>query len=91
MSRNLELPEEVFQALEKVAQANGVSPAEWIVGQLPSGYAPREERPLSEAMRSFIGVIDSSEEPHTGYPDTAFTKGLVEKYEKQGLKFTKKS
>lgn len=49
-----------------------------------------DARPLSEVLDGLVGVIDTSGEPHAGYPDTEFTRGLVQKYEQQGLTFTKK-
>ena len=35
MSQTLELPENVYAALVEAAQADGVSPMEWIKGKLP--------------------------------------------------------
>ena len=35
MSRNLELPEPVYNALESAAAATGTTPAGWIAAQLP--------------------------------------------------------
>jgi hypothetical protein len=36
MSRTLELPDAVYLALEKAAQANGTTPADWIAAQIPA-------------------------------------------------------
>jgi hypothetical protein len=35
MSRSIELPDAVYAALEKAAQANGTSAAGWIAAQIP--------------------------------------------------------
>jgi hypothetical protein len=36
MSRTIELPEAVYAALEKAAQASGTTAAEWIAAQIPA-------------------------------------------------------
>lgn len=48
MDRNLQLPESTYQALEAAAQAEGVTPAEWLESHLPqltkgNGAAKAEE------------------------------------------------
>jgi len=48
MERNLKLPESTYQALEAAAQAEGVTPAEWLRTHLPqltqgNGLAQAEE------------------------------------------------
>jgi hypothetical protein len=36
MSRTIELPDAVYAALEKAAQANGTTAADWIAAQIPA-------------------------------------------------------
>ena len=36
MSRTIELPDSVYAALEKAAQANGTTAADWIAAQIPA-------------------------------------------------------
>jgi hypothetical protein len=36
MSRTIELPDAVYDALEQAAQANGTTAAEWIAAQIPA-------------------------------------------------------
>lgn len=94
MSQQLALSDDTFEELQAVAEAKGLSPEEWIAAKVKEERPTKESdgRPLSEVLAGLVGVIDSSssEFPHSGYPDTEFTRGLVEKYERQGLKFTKK-
>lgn len=94
MAQNLQLPDQVFKDLQALAEAGNVTPEEWIAAKV-SEERPKEinvlsPQPLPELLDGLIGMIDSGEAPHTGHPDMLFTKGLVEKYEKQGLKFTEK-
>jgi len=38
MTRSIELPEAVYTALEKAAQASGTTPADWIAAQIPAPH-----------------------------------------------------
>jgi hypothetical protein len=47
MSRVLELPETIYMALVEAAQANGLTPSDWIASKLPPGRpspTPEERR-----------------------------------------------
>ncbi len=92
MSQEFSLSDDTFEELRAIADKRGISPEEWIAAKVKEErpQTTLEARPLSEVLDGLVGVIDSSGEPHSGYPDTEFTRGLVEKYEKQGLTFTKK-
>ena len=46
MTRTIELPDAVYAALQKAAQANGITPADWIAAQIPATTAAKGE-PLS--------------------------------------------
>jgi hypothetical protein len=85
MSRSIELPDQLYQDLERVAQQHGLSVAGWIAANLPpSGSA--EERPLSEVLDGLIGTINSTEEPRNGYAPTPFSDLVARKLERQGLR-----
>jgi hypothetical protein len=43
MSRTLELPDSVYEALLQAARARGMAPAEWITEQLPRPESDAEE------------------------------------------------
>jgi hypothetical protein len=43
MSRTIELPDAVYAALEKAAQADGTTPADWIAAQIPATTPARGE------------------------------------------------
>ena len=47
MTRTLELPEPVYDALVEAARSRGVAPSEWIASRLPRPVQP----PVSEADR----------------------------------------
>jgi hypothetical protein len=86
MSQKLELPDEVYNALERVAQESGMSPDEWIASQLRCQNVSAKDRPLSELLDGLVGVIDSAAEPHSGYGRSNFGSALAAKFEKQGLR-----
>jgi hypothetical protein len=58
----LSLPENIYQRLLSVAQAHGISPAQWIATQLPPTPQPPADFP-----DDLIGSIDSGAEPR--HPD----------------------
>jgi len=85
MSRSIELPDEIYQDLERVAQQRGLSVAEWITANLPP-LGPKEKRPLSQALQWLLGVVDSTKEPRNGYTRTPFSDLIARKLEGQGLR-----
>jgi hypothetical protein len=84
MSQTLELPDEVFEALAKVAREGGVTPAEWLAINLHSSEASTQKRPLPELWNDVIGSVDSTKTQSTH--QTAFSTALTEKFRKQGLR-----
>ena len=86
MSRTIELPDEVYKDLEKVARERGLSPADWIAATLPVGSGSIEERPLSELLYGLIAAVDSTKEPQSGKPRTPFGDLIARKFERQGLR-----
>jgi hypothetical protein len=84
MSQKLELPDEVYNALEKVAQQEGMSPEEWIAGQLPGYPSDSTGCSLTEALEDVIGSIDSTTEGPPNYGQSAYGDVLSAKFEKQG-------
>jgi hypothetical protein len=75
------LPEEVYSHLLAVAQAQGISPTEWIAAQLPNVSEPD----LLGTVSDLIGAINSQDEPHQYYQKTAFGEALAVKLAKQGI------
>jgi hypothetical protein len=61
MSQNLELPDPIFDALQKAATASGTSPAGWIAAQLPvaSKPVPKDAQSLADLLKGHIGTIRS--------------------------------
>jgi hypothetical protein len=86
MSRSIELPDEVFKDLEKVARERGLSPADWIAATLPGGSGAIEERPLSELLHGLIAAVDSTKGPQSGNARTPFGELIARKFERQGLR-----
>jgi hypothetical protein len=86
MSQKLELPDEVYNALEKVAQQEGMSPGEWVAAQLPGYPSARAGYSLTEALEDVIGVIDSTTKAPPNYGQSAYGDALSAKFEKQGLR-----
>ena len=63
MSRTLELPDELYRDLERVARERGLTPADWIASTLPGGSGSIDQEPLSDLLQGLIGVADSTNEP----------------------------
>jgi hypothetical protein len=86
MSRTVELPDELYQDLERVARERGLTPADWIATTLPGGAGSVAEQPLSELLQGLIGAVDSTEEPRSGHASTPFGELIARKLEGQGLR-----
>lgn len=65
MSKTLELPDPVYEALKQAASACGTSPVGWIAAHLPpadpsqSGENGTRPKTLAEAMAAHIGTVHS--------------------------------
>ena len=87
MAQNLQLSDEVYDDLKKLAEARNVTPEEWVEAKvLEERPKDLEERPLSQLLEGLIGAIDSSEEPLGGHPRTKLSDLIAAKLEKQGIK-----
>jgi hypothetical protein len=62
MSQTLELPDDVYEALAKVAREGGLTPAEWLATKLHTSGVVTQERPLADLLNGLTGVIDSRSE-----------------------------
>ena len=87
MAQNLQLSDEVYDDLKKLAEASSVTPEEWVRAKV-SAEIPKEfkERPLREALEGHVGVLDSSGNPDAQYRKEAFGEIVTKKLEKQGIK-----
>jgi hypothetical protein len=83
--RQLFLPDKVYAHLLAVADAQGVSPTEWIASNLPASEPSQPAPNLVKDVSDLIGSIDSRAEPHQTYQKTAFGEGLALKLAKQGI------
>jgi hypothetical protein len=86
MSRTVELPDEIYRDLERVAREQGLTPAGWIASTLSGGAGATDKRPLSDLLQGLIGVVDSTRETQGGQPHTPFSELITRKFEKQGLR-----
>jgi hypothetical protein len=84
-TRPIELPEDVFQALLRIAELNGTTPADWIASRIPSALLQSKERPLSEVLNGIIGAVDSSTDPRPLGPFSPVSDIIADKFRKQGL------
>lgn len=57
MSQTLELPDSVYDALKKAADATGTTPAEWIAARLPKVPAETAKNGAKTAADLFAGRI----------------------------------
>lgn len=91
MGRKLDLPENLYVALERAAAESGQTPLEWIATCVPAepenGSSGNDEGPsLMERMEGYIGVIDSREEPLPHRTPTAFGEAVAAKLARQGIR-----
>jgi hypothetical protein len=86
MSRIIELPDELYQDLEKVAQDRGLTPAGWIAATLPCRSGSSKDQLLSDLLHGLIGAIDSTTEPPLGHARTPFGELISKKFKRQGLR-----
>jgi hypothetical protein len=78
------LSDEIYSHLLAVAQAEGISPIEWITTKLSS--EPRQSDSNSfENVSDLIGAINSQEQPLQPYQKTSFGEALALKLAKQGI------
>ncbi len=61
MAKTLELPDPVFDALQKAASDSGTTPADWIAAKLPQSPQEPSQRyqSLAEALEGLIGTVRS--------------------------------
>jgi hypothetical protein len=83
MSRIIELPDDVYASLERVAREQGFTPVGWIANAVPPLPA---ERPLADLLEGLAGTVDSADVPAGQRRRTAFSEALARKFEKQGLR-----
>ena len=86
MSRTLELPDELYRDLERVARERGLTPADWIASTLPGGSGSIDQEPLSDLLQGLIGVVDSTNEPRSDRARTSYGERIARKFERQGLR-----
>ncbi len=83
MSRNLELPDPVFDALQQAAAAGGTTPAGWIAAHLPKRTAPVTESGANSLADLFAGHLNGmssgSAEPLSENCGERFTDHLEQK------------
>jgi len=84
VDQSIELPYEIYEALQREAQASGISPSEWIASRLAiTSRLP--ESPTQELFAGLLGVIDSREQIGHSLPQTALGDLIGRKFKGQGL------
>lgn len=84
MSRTLELPDELYRELEKVALEHGLAVVDWIAATLPEPSSAGEHS-LPELLQGLIGAVDSTKGTRSDVSRTPFGDLIARKLEKQGL------
>ena len=85
MSRSVELPDSVYDALEAVASASGTTPAGWIAAKLPSTTdtppepEPASDETLEDGFEDYIGLFNSGRGDLAERHSELFLEGLLEK------------
>jgi len=85
VSRTIELPDEVYEGLERLAQERGVSVAEWIADNLSLPANSLAGRPLSELLEGLVGSVDSTTQRDGSRARTPFADLIADKFRRQGL------
>ena len=86
MSRIIELPDQLYRDLERVAQERGLTLADWIATTLPGGSNAIGQQPLSELLQGLIGAVDSTTEQRRSQARTPFGELIAREFERQGLR-----
>jgi hypothetical protein len=85
MSRTLELPDELYRELEKVALEHSLTVVDWIAATLPEPSSTGGHS-LPELLQGLIGAVDSTEGTRNDVSRTSFGDLIARKLEKQGLR-----
>jgi hypothetical protein len=83
MSRIIELPDDIYESLERVAREQGFTPVGWIANAVPPLSA---ERPLADLLEGLTGIVNSAEVPLGERRNTPLGEMLTRKFQKQGLR-----
>lgn len=69
MSRTMELPDSLYEALEEAAAARGMTPEDWIAEQLAKETLPKPTtidgkpaRTMADLFADLIGIVDNPDE-----------------------------
>lgn len=81
MSQTVELPDSVYAALKKAADATGTTPAEWIADHLPKtpAAAVNNGKTAADLFAGRIGVIRSEGPESSEDIGRSFTEYVVQK------------
>jgi hypothetical protein len=85
MSRSVELPDELYRELEKVALEHGLTVVDWIAATLPEPSSIGEHS-LPELLQGLIGAVDSTKGTRSDVSRTPFGDLIARKIEQQGLR-----
>lgn len=85
MSRTLEIPDDVYDALTEAARAQGLSPVEWLTSKLPAPH-DTSSNGLAASLKDLVGAVDSRCVREEERLRTPFGASLAAKFERQGLK-----
>jgi hypothetical protein len=82
MSRLLELPEPIYEALVEAARASGVAPADWIATKLPREFVPGPREAEQAALERLLRHAGSFDLGHpTGTDNEAIDADLAREYD----------
>ena len=90
MTHPLELPEHVYQMIQRAAKKEGLTPAEWIEATVSRVGTPvpadeETERPLSDVLKGLVGSFDSSKEHYDERVVRPMAEMVADKLQKQGI------
>ena len=83
MSRIIELPDEIYESLERAAREQGVTPAGWIASAVPPLSAKHR---LDGLLEGLTGTVNSTDVTPGERHHTPFGEALTRKFREQGLR-----
>ena len=86
MSRIIELPDELYENLERVAREQGFTLVDWIANAVPATTRSADTRSLTDRLEGLIGSVNSAETPPDERRRTPFSELVSRKFERQGLR-----
>jgi hypothetical protein len=93
MAHQVQLPDHVYQIIQREAEKEGLTPAEWIAAAVARAATPISpdqataagERPLRDVLEGLVGSFNSSKENYEEREVSPMAEMVAEQLQKQGI------